>query len=145
MLQDLAALALIRQNIGKRSIHFSWSTGSYPDQTFGLTDNLVSQGFVRKLMPTKVATNDSIVSSPVVGFMDLPRTEALMWNDYHWQSAARERPFGWIDPPSGSILQLYGVMYHALAATLRDQGDSTTAQRADSIANAVRKQVSGNF
>lgn len=145
MLQDLAALALIRQNIGKRPIHFSWSTGSYPDQTFGLSDNLVSQGFVRKLMPTKVATNDSIVSSPVVGFMDLPRTEALMWNDYHWRSAARERPFGWIDPPSGSILQLYGVMYHALAATLRDRGDSTSAQRADSIANAVRKQVSGNF
>ena len=64
MLQDLAALALIRQNIGKRSIYFSWSTGCYPDQTFGLSDNLVSQGFVRKLMPMKVATNDSIVVEP---------------------------------------------------------------------------------
>jgi hypothetical protein len=145
MLQDLATLALIRQNMGKRSIHFSWSTGSYPDQTFGLSDNLISQGFVRKLMPTRVVPNDSIVESPVVGFLDLPRTEALMWNSYHWQSAARERPFGWIDPPSGSILQLYSVMYHALAATLRAQGDSAKAQRADSIANAVRKQVSGNF
>ena len=96
-------------------------------------------------MPTRVVANDSIVESPVVGFMDLPRTEALMWDSYHWQSAARERPFGWIDPPSGSILQLYGVMYHALAATLRTQGDSTQAQRADSLANAVRKQTSGNF
>jgi hypothetical protein len=145
MLQDLATLALIRQNMGKRSIHFSWSTGSYPDQTFGLSDNLISQGFVRKLMPTRVVPNDSIVESPVVGFMDLPRTEALMWNSYHWQSAARDRPFGWIDPPSGSILQLYGVMYHALATTLRARGDSAKAQRADSIANSVRKQVSGNF
>ena len=145
MLQDLATLALIRQNMGKRSIHFSWSTGSYPDQTFGLSDNLVSQGFVRKLMPTRVMPNDSIVESPVVGFMDLPRTQALMWNSYHWQSAARDRPFGWIDPPSGTILQLYSVMYHALATTLRAKGDSTHAQRADSIANSVRKQVSGSF
>jgi hypothetical protein len=145
MLQDLATLALIRQNMGKRPVFFSWSTGAYPDQTFGLTDNLISQGFVRKLVPTTVTPNDSIVSSPVVGFMDLPRTEALMWKDYHWQSAARERPFGWIDPPSGSILQLYSVMYHALGATLRQEGDSTKAFRADSIANAVRKQVSGEF
>ena len=68
-----------------------------------------------------------------------------MWQDYHWQSAARQRPFGWIDPPSGSILQLYGVMYHALAATLRQEGDTAKAVRADSIANAVRKQVSGDF
>ena len=29
-------------------------------------------------------------------------------------------------------------MYHGLAATLRDEGDSTKAQRADSIAQAIR-------
>ena len=145
MLQDLATLALVRQNLGKRPVFFSWSTGAYADQTFGLSDNLISQGFVRKLVPTSVVPNDSIVSSPVVGFMDLPRTETLMWKDYHWRSAARARPFGWIDPPSGSILQLYGVMYHALAATLRQEGDTAKAVRADSIATAVRKQVSGDF
>ena len=36
-------------------------------------------------------------------------------------------------------------MYHALAATLRQEGDTAKAVRADSIANAVRKQVSGDF
>ncbi|HEX5633742.1 MAG TPA: DUF2723 domain-containing protein [Gemmatimonadales bacterium] len=142
LLQDLATLSLIRTNMGKRPIFFSWSTGSYPDQTFGLSDYLVSQGFVRKLMPTKVTPSDSIVLSPVVGFMDLPRTKRLMWENYHWQSAARERPFGWIDPPSGSILQLYAVMYQALGVTLRQQGDTAAAVRADSIAAAVRHQVS---
>jgi hypothetical protein len=141
LLQDLATLALIRNNLGKRPIFFSWSTGSYPDQTFGLSDYLVSQGFVRKLMPTRVVPNDSIVLSPVVGFMDLPRTERLMWESYHWRSAARERPFGWIDPPSGSILQLYAVMYQALGVTLKQRGDTTAAVRADSIAAAVRRQV----
>lgn len=141
LLQDLATLALIRQNLGKRPIFFSWSTGSYPDQTFGLTEYLVSQGFVRKLMPQRVVLNDSIVQNSVVGPMDLPRTSRLLSGTYRWQSAARPRPFGWVDPPSGSILQLYAVMYHAWAVTLRQQGDTVGAARADSVASAVQAQV----
>ncbi len=50
MLQDLAVVALIRQNLGKRPIYFSWSDGGYPDQTLGLGRYLVTQGMVRKLM-----------------------------------------------------------------------------------------------
>ena len=49
--QDLATIFLIRDNMGKRPIFFSWSDGGYPDQTLGLSPYLVSQGFVRKLMP----------------------------------------------------------------------------------------------
>ena len=76
--QDLATIFLIRDNIGKRPIFFSWSDGGYPDQTFGLSPYLVSQGFVRKLMPTPVAPNDSIVLSPGLGYLDLPRTKKLL-------------------------------------------------------------------
>ena len=53
-LQDIATVALIRDNLGKRPIYFSWSDGNYPDETLGLSQYLVSQGLVRKLMPKPV-------------------------------------------------------------------------------------------
>ncbi|HEY7614572.1 MAG TPA: DUF2723 domain-containing protein [Gemmatimonadales bacterium] len=135
--QDLATIFLIRDNLGKRPVFFSWSDGGYPDQTFGLSAYLVSQGFVRKLMPTPVATSDSIVLSQGLGYVDLPRTRELLWDVYHWRTATRNRPAGWVDPPSGSILQLYSVIYGGVSDTFAKQGDSTAAARADSVARAV--------
>ena len=139
--QDLATIFLIRDNLGKRPVFFSWSDGGYPDQTFGLSPYLVSQGFVRKLMPTPVTANDSIVLSPGLGYVDLPRTKKLMWDVYHWPTATRERPAGWVDPPSGSILQLYSVIYGGTSETLKRAGDSTLAARADSVAREVSEEL----
>ncbi len=137
MLQDLATIFLIRDNMGQRPIFFSWSDGGYPDQTLGLSPYLVSQGFVRKLMSKPVVANDSIVLSPSLGFLDLPRTEKLLWNVYHWQAAARERPRGWVDQPSGSILQLYSVVYGGAARAFAAAGQGGLAARADSVAKGV--------
>jgi hypothetical protein len=139
--QDLATVFLIRDNLGKRSVFFSWSDGGYPDQTFGLSPYLVSQGFVRKLMPVPVTPNDSIVLSPGLGYVDLPRTRELLWDVYHWRTATTERPAGWVDPPSGSILQLYSVIYGGVSETLAKAGDSTMAARADSVAQAVSEEL----
>jgi hypothetical protein len=139
MLQDLAVVAIIRQNLGKRPIYFSWSDGGYPDQTLGLSQYLVSQGMVRKLMTRPATTiSDSLVDNPVLGLMDFPRSDNLLWNVYHWKAIARSRPRGWVDPPSASILQLYAVVYRGLAETLRTKGDLAKAQLADSIAQAIR-------
>jgi hypothetical protein len=135
--QDLATIFLIRDNLGKRPVFFSWSDGGYPDQTFGLSPYLVSQGFVRKLMPKPVAPNDSIVLSQGLGYVDLPRTRELLWDVYHWRTATKERPAGWVDPPSGSILQLYSVIYGGVSETFAKAGDSTAAARADSVAKGV--------
>jgi transmembrane protein TMEM260 (protein O-mannosyltransferase) len=142
LLQDLATIFLIRDNMGKRPIYFSWSDGGYPDQTLGLSPYLVSQGFVRKLMPKPVVANDSIVLNPTLGYMDVPRTEKLLWDVYHWKSAARDRPRGWVDQPSGSILQLYSVVYGGAAKTFAAKGQSAMAARADSVSNAVQKNLS---
>ncbi|HEU4681361.1 MAG TPA: DUF2723 domain-containing protein, partial [Gemmatimonadales bacterium] len=122
MLQDLATIFLIRDNMGKRPIFFSWSDGNYPDQTLGLSPYLVSQGFVRKLMPKPVVPGDSIVLSPGLGFINLPRTEKLLWDVYDWKAATRERPRGWVDVPSGSILQLYAVVYGGSARAFAAAG-----------------------
>ncbi len=139
--QDLATIFLIRDNVGIRPIFFSWSDGGYPDQTFGLSPYLVSQGFVRKLMRTPVVAGDSIVLSPGLGYVDLPRTRKLLRDVYHWQTATRDRPAGWVDPPSGSILQLYSVVYGGASETLRKAGDSTLAARTDSIARRVSEEL----
>jgi hypothetical protein len=141
LLQDLATIFLIRDNMGKRPVFFSWSDGGYPDQTLGLSAHLVSQGLVRKLMHRPVEPNDSIVLSNGLGYVDLPRTRSLLWNAYHWKTAARERPRGWVDAPSSSILQLYSIVYGGAADVLRKAGDSVTAARADSIARAVSENI----
>jgi Protein O-mannosyl-transferase TMEM260-like len=135
--KDLAVMLLIRDNLGKRPIYFSWSVGTYPDQTFGLTPYLVTQGFVRKLYPEKVVPKPPIVLSAGMGYMDLDRTKALLWDAYAYDKAGRARPHGWVDNPSQSIIELYGVVYAGVAATLRQQGDTAGAARADSVARAV--------
>jgi hypothetical protein len=141
MLQDLATIFLIRDNMGKRPIFFSWSDGGYPDQTLGLSPYLVSQGLVRKLMPKPVTASDSIVLSPSLGYIDVPRTEKLLWDVYRWPAAARDRPRGWIDRPSGSILQLYAVVYGGAAKAFENAGRKDLAVRADSVARGVGKNL----
>ena len=141
LLQDLATIFLIKENLGKRAIYFSLSDGGYPDQTLGLSAYLVGQGMVRKLRPKPVVPNDSIVLSAGLGYVDLPRTEQLLWSVYHWQAAARDRPRGWVDLPSSSILSLYAIVYAGTADALRRKGDSVTAARADSVARAVQREI----
>jgi hypothetical protein len=139
--QDLATIFLIRDNLDQRPIFFSWSDGGYPDQTLGLSPYLVSQGFVRKLLPAPVTPSDSVVLSPGLGYVNLPRTRKLLWDVYHWRTATKDRPAGWVDPPSGSILQLYSVVYGGSSETLRKAGDSTLAAGADSVAREVNEEL----
>jgi hypothetical protein len=101
----------------------------------------VSQGFVRKLMPKAVVASDSIVLSPSLGFLDLPRTQRLLWEVYHWKAAARERPRGWVDQPSGSILQLYAVVYNGASRAFAAAGRKDLAAKADSVARGVSESL----
>lgn len=143
LLQDLMTALLIRDNIGKRPIYFAWSVAGYPDQTLGLSGYLISQGLVRKLNPVPVTPNDSIVLSPMLGYVDVPRTSELLWDAYHWESAAWDRPRGWVDPPSASILQLYAIAYGGMSQVYESRGNTELAVRADSIAAAVRANIIG--
>jgi hypothetical protein len=144
-LSDLATIFLIRDNRDQRPIYFAWSAGGYPDQTLGLTPYLVTQGLVRKLQWTPVVPNDSVVLSRGLGYLNLPLTEKLMWDVYHHETAAHRRPRGWVDRPSASILSLYGIVYGTTATTLRSKGDSVQADRADSVADGVRANLSGEL
>jgi hypothetical protein len=138
--KDLATIFLIRDNLGKRPIYFAWSDGPYPDETFGLTPYLVSQGLVRKLYPQPVTPGGNIILT-TMGYTDIERTRELLAKGYRWQSAARDRSKGWVDTPSASILRLYSIVYGGMADAFRAHGDSALAARADSIAKLVDEQV----
>lgn len=141
----LATILLIRDNIDRRPIYFSWSAGGMPDQDLGLTPYLISEGMVRRLSPTPVEPEGPIVFSRSMGYIDMERTSALLWNAYRWESAARSRPRGWVDVPSASILQLYAIIYGGVAGTYRELGDTATAARADSVARAVQQGLNPRF
>jgi hypothetical protein len=141
---DLAVILLIRDNLGKRPIYFSWSTGGFPDQTLGLTPYLVSEGLARRLNERRVRGGGSIVLSLGLGYVDLERSRKLLWDQYQWKSVTRERPRGWVDVPSRSIVELYGIIYGGMGQTFRQAGDTTSATRADSIAVAIQQALSGN-
>jgi hypothetical protein len=140
--QDFATVLLIRDNLGKRPIYFSWSAGGYPDQTFGLTEHLISEGLARRLVSEPVQESGPVIFSPSLGFVDVARTRELLFNGYRWESAARRRAGGWTDVPSGSILTLYAMTYASGATLMRQAGDTALAVRADSIAEAIRSNVS---
>lgn len=137
--QDIATIFMIRDNLGKRPIYFSWSAGGYPDGTFGLQPYLITQGLVRKLSATPVVPSPGIIHSATMGWVDVERTRRLLFDTYHWGSVARPRPHGWVDAPSGSILSLYAVIYGGMGQVFREEGDSALAARADSIAVAVQQ------
>jgi hypothetical protein len=137
LLSDLIAVFLIRDNLGKRPVFFAWSDGSFPDQTLGLAANMLTQGLVRKLSPTPLEAKPPVVLNRGLGYVDLDRTRDLLFKVYKYQAASRDRPRGWVDRPSQSILSLYSVVYGLVAPSFQAAGDSALAVRADSIAQAV--------
>ena len=112
-----------------------------PIRPLASTEHLISEGLVRRLVSEPVQETGSVIFSPSVGFVDVARTRELMWNAYRWESAARDRPRGWVDVPSGSILSLYALTYASGATLLRQAGDSVLAARSDSVATAIRDNI----
>ncbi|UCG88796.1 MAG: DUF2723 domain-containing protein [Gemmatimonadota bacterium] len=127
---DIVALRLIQDNLGERPIYISRTAGNYGER-MGLAPYLLGQGMARKLMPEPVAMSDSIVNVSTLGWVDVERTRALLFDVYHAESAARERPFGWIDEPSESILTLYAIMYGTFSQILAAQAADSGAAPAD--------------
>jgi hypothetical protein len=139
-LNDLGVLLLIRDNIGRRPIYFSWSTADYPDRTWGLTPHLATEGLVRRLIRTPIAPGDSLVLSEGLGYMNLPRTRGLL-GAYRWREVGRERRHGWVDIPSATMLNLYSIVYGTTAATFLARGDTAAAVKADSIAAVIDRST----
>ncbi|HYK81512.1 MAG TPA: DUF2723 domain-containing protein [Gemmatimonadales bacterium] len=140
---DVVVLKAIEYQMGKRPIYFSRTVGAYADQ-FGLTGYLEGEGFVRKLHREPLAPSDSIKPLPALGFVNLPRTEALAFEVYHGDVAARPRPRGWVDRPSEGILATYGIVYQGLAQALKAT-QPQLATKALVLADSIFKNTSYGF
>ncbi|MEO8199454.1 MAG: DUF2723 domain-containing protein [Gemmatimonadota bacterium] len=140
---DVAAALLIRDNLGKRPIYFSWSDGTYPDEKLGLSPYLVTQGLVRRVNQTPIVPNDSIVLSRGFGYLNVPRTTELLWKTYHVASATRQRPRGWVDPPSSPMLRLYRLLYQIAGDAYLSRGDTASSVRADSVVAQIERNLHG--
>ncbi|HEY2824049.1 MAG TPA: DUF2723 domain-containing protein, partial [Gemmatimonadales bacterium] len=117
---DLAALQLVHDNIEKRPIYFSRTTADWPER-IGLSPYMLTQGFARRVMLNPVSeVKGAIEGDPGVGWVDMHRTQDLLFGVYHANSAGRERPRGWIDTPSEGIMTLYGLVYEAYERMNRD-------------------------
>jgi hypothetical protein len=139
---DLATLQLIRDNLGKRPIYFSRTTGAYPDE-MGFTGYLLNQGLVRKLMPAPIQAAPGLVYDRRLGWMDMDRTRTLLFDVYHSHSAARRRPLGWIDRPSESMLVVYGLTY-AVWGDLAAKDSSATMRTLGGQADSLAASIFGN-
>src|SRR5256885_3499476 len=124
---DVIVLEAVKDQMGKRPIYFSRTVGPYADQ-FGLTEYLEGQGFVRKLHQDTNAESDSHKGIQRLGFVNVPRTEALAFQVYHGATAARHRPRGWVDRPSEGILATYGIVYQGLAQLLQKRNPQEAAR-----------------
>ncbi len=128
MRSDLAVLQIIKDQVGKRPIYFSTSTGSYADQ-LGLSPYLVGEGLARRVTPRPVAPSDTVRLVAGRGFVNVPRTRALAFTVYRGgETAARPRPRGWVDVPSQNSLFAYVFVYDTIAGVLRDRAPALAAR-----------------
>ncbi len=133
---DLAVLEIIKDQVGKRPIYLSTSTGAYGEQ-LGLSAYLVTEGLVRRVSPGAVMPSDSVRLLESRGFVNIARTRALAFGVYQGGvTAARQRPRGWVDVPSQNSLIGYVFMYDTIAAALRER-EPDLASRAAGLRDAI--------
>jgi hypothetical protein len=145
----LVTLQAIRDNLGIRPIYFGRTTGGTADQ-LGLGPYLLSQGFVRRLMPQPIEESEEFHYIQGLGWLDRPRTEQLLFDVYRPEAAARDRPRGWVDPPSANILSLYYVTYgvfgqvaQMLPDSLRGPETERLGRLAEELAGRMLANLSG--
>ncbi|MDH3291881.1 MAG: DUF2723 domain-containing protein [Gemmatimonadota bacterium] len=137
---DILTLHLIQQNLGKRPVYISRTTGGWADR-LGFTPYMLGQGMVRRIMPQPIETAPGIVNLRSLGWVDIGRTDTLLFQVYQPESAARERPRGWPDPPSEGILSLYALLYAGYAQYLSLQATTDSTLGADSLTLAKLQQA----
>jgi hypothetical protein len=129
---DLLVLRMIADTWPQRPVYVSRTTGGYGDM-LGLGNNLLSQGLARKVVPTPIASPDTVFV-PGNGWLDIPRTRAL-WAGFEGPAAIVKRN-DWIDRPSVSIAYSYLFTGSELGSILTERKDVAAG---DSVFSTVRR------
>ena len=140
---DLLLLRMIADNYGERPVYFSRTAGDVGGP-LGLSDHLVAQGMVRRLVATPPTGGRDTVPVQGGGWFDVARSLAL-WNQVYGAPAALARKGSWVDEPSLSIPLGYVLTGAELAGTLSMRGDTTAAravlQDVRAVGRAVRQEA----
>ena len=129
---DLLVLRMIADTWPERPVYISRTAGNYGEM-LGLGNNLLSQGLARKVVPTPVASRDTVFL-PGSGWLDVRRTKAL-WDVFQGPAAIVKRN-AWIDRPSVSIAYSYLFAGSELASLFSERNEGAAA---DSIISTMRR------
>ncbi len=124
---DVFMTAILTQALGDRPIYYATTTQTYDDLNLGRF--LIRQGVAYKLSDGPVAAGSGIVAQPaesqytaVTGpFIDLPRTDALLWKVFVHSNGFPESRKHWVDKATQGIPYYYAYAHiaeaqaHALA------------------------------
>jgi hypothetical protein len=129
---DLLVLQMVADTWPQRPVYISRTAGGYGEM-LGLGNNLLSQGLARKVVPTPVASRDTVFV-PGSGWIDIQRTRAL-WNEFAGPASIVKRN-EWVDRPSVSIAYSYLFAGSELAGLLYDRRENAAG---DSLMAALRQ------
>ncbi|HEX7049101.1 MAG TPA: DUF2723 domain-containing protein, partial [Longimicrobiales bacterium] len=132
---ELFLLHIVQTSLGDRPIYFASTTQAY--QGLGLGPYLIRQGVALKLAngtphqdPERgiYALPRDLV--PVIGpYIDLPRTDSLLWNVFMHRSGIPDEWDHWVDAATQGIPYYYAYTHMGAAQVHAMLGDSTQVER----------------
>jgi hypothetical protein len=124
---QILLLQMIKDTFPQRGIFISRGAGTYGNE-LGLQPYLVTQGFVRKLMPAPIKQSKGVFNLAGFGWLDYDRTEQL-WSKVYGGEKALLNQKRWIDPSSSSIPFSYLLTAAALGEGMNRSGDKDGANK----------------
>jgi hypothetical protein len=130
---DVFLAHIIGNAIDDRPIFFATTTQAY--QKLGLAPFLVRQGVAYKLSNGLPETGNGVVhiQDPAVGpigeYIDLARTDSLLWNDFAHREGFPERWEFWVDESTQGIPFYYGNAHYMAALGHLTEQDTAAARR----------------
>jgi hypothetical protein len=120
---DIVALRIIQQNIGRRAIVWGITAGR---EFSGLTDYVVQQGLGFRLETQRPDTSmPGIIAGGVGGrLVDLPLTETLLWRTYRYGALLEPGNDGEFESTSASIASTLSIPFTLIAYHHDQRGDS---------------------
>ncbi|MBI4410603.1 MAG: hypothetical protein HY561_12895, partial [Gemmatimonadetes bacterium] len=121
---DMFMTAIITEAIDDRPVYFATTTQAY--EKLNLTGHLIRQGVAFKLNngPVQPDPARGIIAMPpennpmagITGlFLDLPRTDSLVWNVFLHRGGIPDRWTRWVDPATQGIPYYYAYTHFAAA------------------------------
>ncbi len=139
---DVFMTEILTQALGDRPVYYATTTQTYDDLNLG--KYLIRQGVAFKLSDGPVAQANGIVAQPsesqfavITGpFIDLPRTDALLWHVFVHSNGFPESRRHWVDKATQGI-----PYYYAYAHISAAQGHAMVGQQAEVQGHMKRAEV----